>query len=166
MTPLASVLALVIGLAVVVLVLGLPLLLPKDTLVPDMIGLGVLAAAALAFVWLTGVWWTLLPILALAALVAWIDKAGRDPPLDESALGERTRLRFQMVRASTRLTLVVLVVVLVAMATEVGGAILVERIVPWLLVAMAATALFRLSYNRACDRDMRARGAEAANAVE
>ena len=51
-------------------------------------------------------------------------------------------------------------------ATEVTGAIILELIVPWLLVTMVATALYRLSYSRAWDRDMRALGAEETNAVE
>jgi L-asparagine transporter-like permease len=169
MTPLAEVLILMLGVTVLTLLLGLPLLPPKESLIPDMIGLGILTVAVLAFVWRTGIWWVLLPVLALAALVAWMDRADHDASLERSASANRTRLRFQLVRASNRLTLVVLVVLvidLIAMATEVRGAIILELIVPWLLVTMVATALFRLSYSRAWDRDMRARGAEETNAVE
>src|SRR4051812_47720477 len=103
MTQLAQALILIAGMALFTLLIGLPLLLPRNSPIPDTIGLFVLAVAVLAFAWLEGSWWTLLPVLAIAALVSWMDRKPEQPPYPETGMSERSRARFRLWRAANRL---------------------------------------------------------------
>ena len=141
-------LILIAGVALLILALGLPLLLRKDSLVPDMIGLGVLAVAILAYVWTFGIWWTLLPVVAIFALVAWMDRKGGEKPHPETGMSDRTRLRFRLWAAANGLSIIPLALVILAMATRIGAGSVKEVLLPMLLVMLAASSAFRFSYNR------------------
>lgn len=143
-----EVLILIAGATLLTLSLGLPLLLRTDSLVPDMIGLGALAIAVLAYVWSFGIWWTLLPVLAIFALVAWMDRKGEEEPYSETGMGNRTRLRFRLWAAANALAIIPLGLVVLALATGVGAESVEDVLLPLLLVMLVASSAFRFSYNR------------------
>ena len=165
-------LILVLCVALLTLSLGLPLLVKPDSLVPDMVAFGILAAVVLAFAWGTGAYWIILPILAVIAFVAWLDgerQSGPAAPAGKSGSrqapeggpgdsgtgpSDRTRLRLRLWRAANGLQLALLAGVVVLIATGIGGRPF--DLVPWLMVAMVATAAFRFSFYRSCRRDERA----------
>ncbi|HEV7661500.1 MAG TPA: hypothetical protein VGO55_16800 [Allosphingosinicella sp.] len=146
---------LVLGVIFLTLALGLPLLLKPDSALPDMIGLAILAVLVLAYVWSSGAYWTLLPILAVPAFLAWLDRAG-----GETGAGDRTLLRFRLWRAANRLQLALIAGVLVLLAAGSGFDTL-GLVVPWILVALVATAGLRHSFNRSARRDGCAPAGEA-----
>lgn len=161
MEPLAEVLVLTSCVALLALMLGLPLLLPRDSLIPDLLAFGLLSIVVLAFVWGTGAYWTLLPVLAVVALVAWMDREGREPPRQippggETGMSDRTRLRFGLWRAANGVMMTLAIGVMIALATGRGAIVIMDLIVPGILVTLVASAAFRFSYNRSCRRDHRA----------
>lgn len=169
-------LILILCMALLTLSLGLPLLVKPDSPIPDMIAFGVLTFIVLAFVWGTGAYWIILPILALVAFVAWLDREGQSGPVapagkggsrqtSEGSRGDggtglsaRTRLRFRLWRAANRLQLAVLVGVVALIATGIGMRSV--DLVPWMVITMVATAAFRFSFYRSCQRDQRALAGE------
>ena len=161
MAPLIQVLILIFCVALMVLLLGLPLLLPEGSPVPDMIAFGLLSIAVLAFVWSTGAYWTLLPILAVVGLGVWLDREGREPPSEiprgaGTGMSARTRLRLRLWRAASLATMALAIAVVGSLATDLGATITMDLIAPCILVTLVASAAFRFSYNRSCRRDGRA----------
>jgi hypothetical protein len=161
MAPLIQVLILIFCVALLVLLLGLPLLLPEGSPVPDMLAFGLLSIAVLAFVWSTGAYWTLLPIAAIAALVAWLDRERGELPREfspggGSGVSDRTRLRLRLWRAANRLMMVLLAGIAIALAAGLSATTINDFVTPWILVALVAGAAFRFSYYRSCRRDGRA----------
>ena len=138
--------------ALLIVVLGLPLLLGSDSLVPDYLGFGIVALAVGWFVW-DGLWWILPPIAALVALVVRLDKGGGDAPAEpaspeRSGWSARTRLRFRLwCAASLAVPLLIACFFLLPDGTGVWVAI------PGLVIAMAAMSLFRFSFVRSARRD-------------
>ena len=137
-----------------VFVLGLPLLLRPDSPIPDIIAFCLLVAMVAAFIWGTGAWWILLPILALVALTVRLDRPAPAADLPEAGAGmsRPVRLRFRLWRwaigASFALTISVFVLPAVGQGRAVTGVV-----VPLMMVAMTAMALFRFAFTRACRRE-------------
>ncbi len=134
------------------LMLGLPLLLKPDSPIPDRLGFGLLAVMLLFCMWSLGLWWVLLPILALVALVAWLDREGPAPKGAAAAgdgprLGARLRLRLRLWGAA-RLASLALIVSLFFLPAGSASTI----VLPGLMIGMAATTLFRFSFARALRR--------------
>lgn len=164
-------LILILFIALLTLALGLPLLVGPDSLVPDIVSLGILTVVVLGFAWGTGAWWILLPILALVAFVAGLERCGdRQAPQNGSAgrIGwtNRTTLCFRLWRAANRLQLALIACVLAFSATGFGLTA-VTPMIAWMVVTMAAAAAFRFSFYCACRHDRRtlAGGAEAIETV-
>lgn len=141
-------LILLAGVTLLALSLGLPLLVRTESLVPDMIGLGVLAVAVLAYVWSFGIWWTLAPVLAIFALVARLDRKGQEKTYPETGTSDRARLRLRLWAAANGLSIVPLALVILALATGVGAERVKDLLLPLLLVMLVASSAFRFSYNR------------------
>jgi hypothetical protein len=158
MANVPQVLILIAGAVLLTLVLGLPLLLRKDSLIPDMIGLVILGVVVLGFVWLTGLWWTLVPVLAIAALVAWMDGKPEETPHPQTGMSERTRARFRLWQASNWLNFILFGLIILAMATGGGGGSGMRVVPPLLLVMLVASSAFRFSYNRSIRSEPRAAG--------
>jgi len=159
--PVLETLILIFCLALLTLLLGLPLLLKPDSPIPDMIGFGILTLVVLAFVWSSGAYWIILPILAVAAFVAWLEREGKgglEGGGGGTGLSDRTRRRLRLWRAANLLQFVLLVAVVVLLATGIG--MRSKDLVPWMLVTMVATAAFRFSFYRSCRRDHRALAGE------
>jgi hypothetical protein len=156
MTSFAVVLGLILAAVLFVVALGLPLLLRKDSLVPDMIGLGILGSAVLAYVWSFGIWWTLVPVAAIFALVAWMDREGEEKPYPETGMSARTRLRFRLWVAANALSLIPLALLVLAMATGIGAPTATGILIPSMLVMLVASSAFRFSYNRSIPGEPRA----------
>jgi len=170
-----DVLILIVCVALLTLALGLPLLLKPDSLVPDIIAFGILAVAVLAFIWVMGAYWITLPILALVAFVAWLDRGEQSRPAtlgDEggnrgrdalgggaTAANGRTQLRLRLWRAAilVQMALVACVVILPA----AGFMRSIELIVPWMVIVTVAMVAFRFSFFRSCRRNQRAAAGEA-----
>ena len=162
-----DVLILIVCVALLTLALGLPLLLKRDSLVPDIIAFGILAVAVVAFVWATGAYWITLPISALIAFVAWLDRGEQNRPTtlcDEGenrrrdALGGgatgangRTQLRLRLWRAAIRVQLALVACVLILSAA--GFIRSIALIVPWMVIVAVAMVAFRFSFFRSCRRD-------------
>jgi hypothetical protein len=102
--------------------LGIPLLLKPDSLIPDIISFGILSVVVMAFIWSSGDYWIVLPILAVMAFVAWLDRDGQATPVGKSAapqpaegrrgegaarVSDRTRLRLRLWRVANHLGLAV-----------------------------------------------------------
>jgi hypothetical protein len=151
-------LILILCMALLILLLGLPLLVRPDSPIPDMIGFGILTFLVLAFVWSSGAYWIILPILALVGFVAWLDREGKSGPEScgggECGLSDRTKLRLRLWRAAIGLQFALLVGVVAQIATGIGMRSM--DLVPWMLVTMVATVAFRFSFYRSCRRDQRA----------
>jgi hypothetical protein len=153
-------LLLIACMVLLVFLLGLPLLLRPDSPVPDIVALGLLAVIVLAFAWGTGAWWILLPILALAALLAWLDRRDETALRDAGPDGgeersRRTLSRFRLWRAAHHVQFALIVSVFVLPAVGAGKAI-GTAIVPCMVIALAMGALFRFAFVRSCRRDERA----------
>jgi hypothetical protein len=160
-------LILIVCVALLTLALGLPLLLKRDSLVPDIIAFGILAVAVVAFIWATGAYWIIFPILALIAFVAWLDRGGQNRPTTlgneggnrrRDALGGggsgangRTQLRLRLWRAAIRVQLALVACVLILPAA--GFMWSVGLIVPWMVIVAVAMGAFRFSFFRSCRRD-------------
>ena len=147
MTTFAVVLGLILASSLFIVALGLPLLIRTESHVPDMIGLGILVAAVLAYVWAFGIWWTLLPVAAIFALIAWMDREPGAQPDPENGMSDRTRLRFRLWAAANGLSAIPLALVIWAIATG-SGAVVKDLLLPSLLVMVVASSAFRFSYNR------------------
>lgn len=150
------ILVLIVCLALLVVVLGLPALLGSDSPGPDVIGFAILAVMVAAIVWLMGAWWVLAPIAALSAWVRWLDKTVGDAPADFAALdeggtsaGTRTRGRRCAVAIIVAGALFAAIFVLPALA----GAAVLDVLIPCLVIALTAVGLFRFSYYRSVRRD-------------
>lgn len=135
------------------LLLGLPLLLRPDSRIPDMIGFGLLAVFVGISVWATGAWWILLPILALASWLVWLDERGQQAPAaptapDRAGWNARARLRFRLWCTANAATPVLVVSLFFLPAGSVTSIVL-----PGLMIAMAASSVFRFSFYRAARRD-------------
>ena len=142
---------LIICMALLIAVLGLPLVLGSDSPIPDYLGFFILAAVIAWFVW-SGGWWILPPIAALVALTVWLDRAGRDAPVDSAALDHRgwsarTRLRFRLWCLSLLAPLLLIGSLFVA---PQGSLVILISCMP---VAIAAMSLFRFSFYRSMMRD-------------
>lgn len=160
-----------------ILLLGLPLLVRPDSPIPDLIAFGILTLFVLACVGGTGAYWIILPILAVIAFVAWLDGEGQSGPAAPAGKGgsrqtpegsggdagtglsDRTELRFRLWRAANRLQFALVAGVVVLIATGFGIRTVVN-LVPWMMVMMVATAAFRFSFYRSCQRDERALAGE------
>lgn len=160
--PVLETLILIFCLALLTLLLGLPLLLKPDSPIPDMIGFGILTLVVLAFVWSTGAYWIILPILAVVAFVAWLEREGQGGPEGGggggTALSDRTRRRLRLWRAANLLQLALLAGVVALIVSGIGTRAV--DLVPWMLVTMVATAALRFSFYRSCRRDHRALAGE------
>jgi hypothetical protein len=144
-------LILIICMGLLIAVLGLPLILGSDSPIPDYLGFGILAVPVALFVW-GGVWWILLPIAFLAALVIWMDRGGQHATVDPAALDHRgwsgrTRLRFRL----WCLALFAPPLLFGSIFVLPEGSLLI--VVPSMVVAMAAMSLFRFSFYRSAMRD-------------
>jgi hypothetical protein len=144
-------LILIILMALLVVVLGLPLLLGSDSPIPDYIGFGIVAAAVGFFVW-SGIWWILLPIAFLVALVVWMDSGGQDAPADPAGLDRRgwsarTRLRFGLWCAAILAIPALIASVFILPDGSVG------IVMSTMVIVMAAMSLFRFSFCRSARRD-------------
>lgn len=162
-------LILIFCVALLILSLGLPLLVKPDSPIPDITAFGILTFVVLAFVWATGAYWILFPILVLSAFVAWLDREGQGGPVTPAGkdgsrqtpegsrgdggtgLSDRTKLRLRLWRAANRLQLVLLAGMVALIATGIGMRSV--NLVPWIVVTIVATAAFRFSFHRACRRD-------------
>ena len=169
-----DVLILIFCVTLLILALGLPLLLKRDSLVPDIIAFGILAVVVLVYVLVTGAYWITLPILALLAFVAWLDRGGQNAPetlgnggdnrggapLGGGASGanDRTQLRLRLWRTANRLQAVLVACVLIFAAA--GFTRSIELIVPWIVIVMVAMAAFRFSFYRSCRREQLALAGE------
>lgn len=164
-------LILILFVALLILALGLPLLVGPDSLVPDIVALGILTAVVLGFAWGTGAWWIFLPILALGALLVWLER-GDDRQVPENGSGggngwsNRTALRFRLWRGANFLQLALIACVLAIGATGFGLTA-VKPMIAWMVVTMVAAAAFRFSFYRACRQERRtlAGSAEAMETV-
>lgn len=159
-------LILILCMVLLTLVLGLPLLLKPDSLVPDIIAFGILGVAVLAFVWGTGAYWIAIPILALVAFVAWLDREGQNVPATLSNEGEdgrrdgpgggatganrRTGLPLRLWRTALVVQTALVACALILPAAGFIG--FVELILPWMVITMVAMAAFRYSFYRSCTR--------------
>lgn len=149
--PVLEIVILIICMGLLIAVLGLPLILGSDSPVPDYLGFGILAVPVAWFVW-GGLWWILLPIAALVALVIWINRGGKDAPADPAALDQRgwsarTRLRFRL----WCLALFAPPLLFASLFVLPEGSLML--VVPLMVVAMAAMSLFRFSFYRSAMRD-------------
>lgn len=153
--PVPDVLILIACVVVLTLLLGLPLLLKPDSPIPDIIGFGILAAFVLFYVWSMGDWWIILPILAVLALMAWLDREGQEArPERETGMSDRTRLRFRLWRAAHYVQLALIAFVLISFATGFAATAL-RPIVSCMVIMMVAGAAFRFSCVRSARRDRR-----------
>lgn len=148
------ILILIACMVLLVVVLGLPLLLGYDSPVPDYFGFGILAVAAAMITWGLGVWWTLIPIAALAVFVIWLDSGGQDAPagpapLDHRGWSARTRLRFRLWIAAN-LAIPALIASPFVLPEGSGSP---ELFFAGLVIAMTAMSLFRFSFCRSVRRD-------------
>ena len=145
-------LILVACMVLVVVLLGLPLLLRPDSPIPDVIGFGILAAWILFCVWTVALWWVLIPVLGLVGLAVWLDRerpgARAAATLDGRGMSARTRQRFRLWRVANVTILALGASVFFLPAGSAGGLIL-----PGLMIAMVAVALFRFSFYRSWRRD-------------
>ena len=142
---------LIICMGLLIAVLGLPLVLGSDSPIPDYLGFGIVAVPVALFVW-GGVWWILLPIAVLVAVVIWMDSGGRQAPADPAALDHRgwsarTRLRFRL----WCLALLAPPLLFASIFVLPQGSLMI--VVPLMVVAMAAMSLFRFSFYRSAMRD-------------
>jgi hypothetical protein len=159
--PVPELLILLAFVTLMTLALGLPLLLKPDSAIPDMIGFGIMSAAVLAFIWVLEAYWVILPILAVVALVVWLDRDRREGSTARAGNGatggvsDRTELRFRLWRTFNRLTLILAGSALLLFVTASGMAA-VTFIAGWMLAAMVASAAFRHSFYRSCRRDQSA----------
>ena len=153
------ILILIVCVLLPILAFGLPLLLPPDSPIPDLVGAAVLTALVLVFIWGTGAYWILLPILVVLAGVAWLERpaaeATRDVGVsDGSGMTGPTRLRFRLWRTANRLGMALPAGLLLSLATGLGAAA-APLIVPWIPITLVAAAAFRFSFYRSCRRDER-----------
>ena len=162
-----DVLILIVCVTLLALALGLPLLLKPDSLIPDIIAFAIVAAAVLAFVLGTGAYWITVPISALVAFAAWLERGGRNWPrtladggVNRRAEGPgagvagtngRTRFRFGLWRAAIRVQMAIGACVVILLAT--GLTRFLELIVPWMAIVGVAMVVFRFSFFRSCRRD-------------
>jgi hypothetical protein len=147
-----DVLILILCVVVLALSLGLPFLLKPDSLIPDIAGVGLLTVMVVGFAWVMEVWWICLPVLAIIAFVAWLDRKGGWSAAEGRGEVGRTQLRFQLWRAANGLLLILGVCVLALFATGSG---LVRLMVPWIPVFVVASFAFRFSFYRSCRQDAR-----------
>jgi hypothetical protein len=142
---------LIICMGLLIAVLGLPLVLGSDSPIPDYLGFGIVALPVAWFVW-GGVWWILLPIAFLVALVIRMDKGGQQAPVDSAALDHRgwsgrTRLRFRL----WCLALLGPPLLFASIFVLPEGSLAI--VIPSMVVALAAMSLFRFSFYRSAMRD-------------
>ncbi len=140
----------------VTFLLGLPLLLKPDSLVLDLIAVGILTLIVLGFVRETGDWWMILPILALLGLTVRLDRRGREGETGMSAT--RTLLRLWGTAFYVQLALILYLPI--SLATGFGTGAL-RYIAHFMLIAFVAGVLFRFGFVRSCRRDRRALAREA-----
>lgn len=154
-----DVLILIVCVVLLTLALGLPLLLKPDSVLPDILVFGILAVAVLVFVWGTGAYWIFLPILALLAFVAWLERDGQNWPnagrdaLDGGAAGTNgpSQLRLRLWRTAIRVQIALVACVVILPVAGVTRS--VQLIVPWMVVVLVAMVAFRFSFFRASRRD-------------
>lgn len=147
------VLILVVGMVLLVVVLGLPLLLDSDSPVPDYLGFGILAAMIALFIWTMGDWWIMVPILALVALTVRLDRKGRETPADPASLDRRgwsarTRLHLWLWGAAL-LAIPALFASLFILPQGRAGPV----VAPCLMIAIVASTLFKFGFHRSVRRD-------------
>ena len=153
MTSLAVVLGLILAAVLTVVALGLPLLLRRDSPIPDMIGHVILAFLVLGFVWISRVWWMLPAIVGIAALVVWMDRGKAEPARQDTDRSDRTRLRLRLWLAAVCLMVVTVALLWGSLLTGIGLGSIMKLVVPTLLLLLVASQAFRLSYYRSCRRD-------------
>ncbi len=148
------------ALVLAVLWLGLPLLLKPGSWIPDIIGVAVMAAVIGFVIWSSGNWWILLPVLALVALVVWMDR--RDAaltdrrPFEGRNLSRQSLSRLRLWRNANRTGMALLAGIILLVATGSGRAI-GNLIVPVLLISMLTTSAFGFAFSRSAARDEQAR---------
>ena len=146
----------------IIVALGLPLLVRRDSLVPDIVALGILTVFVLGCAWGMGAWWIFVPIFAIVGFVAWLDRGGGLALDDRSGGG--TTLRLRLWRAAQRLQLLLMVCALLLGATGFGLRA-IQPVIAWGVVMWVAAAAFRFSFYRASRRSGRT-GPEEAEAAE
>jgi hypothetical protein len=155
-------LILIVVIVLLTLMLGLPLLLKPESRIPDYLTCGLLGLIVLGFAWSTGDWWVLIPVLAIAAFIAWLDKGERKPsaPPDGRGMSSAVRLRFRLWRSAHYAGLALIVGVLTLMATGTR-LVPIDALAGGLLVSMTASFAFRFSLNNALAHDRRVRAGVA-----
>lgn len=153
-------LLLVACMVLLVIVLGLPLLVGPDSPLPDIIGFVILAAMLGAGIWVTGNWWLILPILALVAMVVWLEWVDARTPtaaamLDKRGMSARTRRRYWLWRVAVLAFLILFASLFVLPAGSAG-----RFFIPGVMIAIAAMELFRFSYYRSWRGDAHAASGE------
>jgi hypothetical protein len=152
-----------LSMALLGVALGLPLILESDSPGPGILTFGLMTAMVALFIWSANDWRILLPVLALVALTVRLEREGpaQDArPERDGAMSRRTRLRFRLWRTAIYALGALLVSIPILFALDRAPAVF-ERVLPGIVIAMAAMTLFRFSFVRAARRDEDA-GFEAA----
>lgn len=148
---------LIVCLALLVVVHGLPATLGSDSPLADGIGFFILAVMVATIIWLMGAWWVLAPIAGLGAWVHWLDRDIRAGPADPAGLDEdgtsaRTRTRGVRWRVAVIVAASLLLVIFILPGVGTDIAVL-EVLIPGLVIALVAMGLFRFSYYCSVRRD-------------